>query len=232
MLRRRAHGRGGPQRQVIVPQPVYNKGWERIICVASGPSLTAEQGFIISSASEWKVIVVNNSWERVLMADVLYGGDQRWWVEYWRKVKEGFNGECWTGDRWAAHKYGLNFVQLYDQPGLSTQSGIAHSGGNSGYVALNLAYFFGARRIVLAGYDFQRTYGMDHWHGAHPESMGQLPLSVCASRSFDEVGDWVDRMERMAYDLDTAGVSVINASIETALGCFRRRDLVEALQCP
>lgn len=225
------------RRPSTVPTPVFNKKWERVICVASGPSLTAEQGFIISTASDWKVIAVCNTWERVPMADVLYAGDQRWWVHYEKKVRENFNGECWTGDRWAAYKYGLNFVQLYDNPGLSTQVGIVHSGNNSGYAALNLAYLFGARKIILAGYDFQRTYGRDHWHGDHPDTLGALPAHTAStfssgnSGNLDEVGDWVDRMNRMSEDLAENGVSVINASIETALYCFRRGDLAEALRC-
>lgn len=217
---------------MVVPKPVFNKGWERIVCVASGPSLTAEQGFLISTASDWKVIAINTTWQRVPMADVIYACDQNWWKRYHMDVAAKARGECWTQDRWAAHKYGLHHVQAYDRPGLSREVGVIHSGGNSGYQALNLAYLFGAREIILVGYDFQRTYGMSHWHGDHPLGMGPVPDGngqYIVSGSMDSIGDWVDRMQQMAADLEVADVRVSNASIETALPWFERVDLRSAL---
>lgn len=238
MLQRRPGGRGGPsgRTRVIVPQPMFNKGWERVICVASGPSLTAEQGFRISAAAGWKVIAVNTSWQRVPMADVLYACDQNWWKMYHLQVQDRFHGECWTADRWSAHKYGLNFVQTYDRPGLSREIGVIHSGANGGYQAVNLAYLFGARRIVLVGYDMMMTYGLSHWHGEHPEGLGTLPAAGYKTFAASGAGDgrfvdWIDRFRDLAYDLREDGVRVANASIETALPWFRRAPLESAL-CP
>ncbi len=228
MIRRRPGGRGVRPPPVVQKQPVFDKGWDKIICVASGPSLTAEQGFRISCASGWKVIAVNNSWERVPMADVLYACDQRWWTLYHEQVAKRFQGECWTGDRWAAHKYGLCHVQLYDNPGLSLQQGIIHSGGNGGYQAVNLAYQFGAKRIILVGYDFQRTYGMDHWHGAHVKELGELP----GSDSSDDIHDWVRRFRALAHDLQDLNVRLINCSIESALDMVPRDSLDNELEVP
>jgi hypothetical protein len=213
---------------------VFNKHWERIICVASGPSLTAEQGFLISTASDWKVIAVNTTWQRVPMADVLYACDQNWWKMYHMAVKAKFRGECWTADRWAAHKYGLNRVQTYDNPGLSREIGVIHSGANSGYQAVNLAYLFGARQIILVGYDMQLTYDLSHWHGDHPPGLGALPKAGYSNSGIDDgrFDDWVSRFKALAEDLALDRVEVLNASIETALPWFRRVPLADALQCP
>jgi hypothetical protein len=207
-----------------------------VICVASGPSLSAEQGFRISSIGpEWKVIVINTTWQRVPMADLLYACDDHWWKHSHPAVASAFHGECWTASRWAAHRYGLNFVQAYDEPGLSRQPGIIHSGGNSGYQAVNLAYLFGARKIILVGYDMQRTYGMSHWHGDHPPFMGALPLPQMpyglgtVSDPPTGMHDWVRRFFQLARDLHEEGVVVSNASIHTALPWFHTCTLEEAL---
>ncbi len=233
MLLRRPGGRGGPVQVTRPKLPVFNKGWEKIICVASGPSLTAEQGFQISCTSDWKVIAVNNTWQRVPMADVLYACDQQWWKMYYLDVAARFKGESWTGDRWAAHKYGLCHVQLYDKPGLSVEHGVIHSGANSGYQAINLAYHFGAREILLVGYDMQMTYGMSHWHGDHDSNLPPMP-NVNGGRtplvsSYAEFPMWVARFEDLAKDLHDTGVKVTNCSIETALPWFRRGELAECL---
>jgi hypothetical protein len=229
-LLRRPGGRGAPVFKRPPPAPVFHKGWERIICVASGPSLTAEQGFLISCASGWKVIAINNTWQRVPMADVLYACDQQWWKRYHMDVAAKFRGECWTGDRWAAHKYGLCHVQLYDKPGLCLEHGTIYSGANSGYQAVNLAYHFGAREILLVGYDMQMTYGMSHWHGDHPQGLIPMPAVGYSGSGCDpEFPQWVDRFEVMADDLHSANVAVTNCSIETALPWFPRAELSKCL---
>jgi hypothetical protein len=172
---------------------------------------------------------VNNSWLRVPMADVLFAGDQYWWQQYHHDVEQGFDGECWTVDLWTAHEYGLHFVQSYDHPGLSTQIGVVHTGSNSGYAAVNLAYLFGAKRIVLVGYDYQRTYGQDHWHGMHVNTLGKLPVGKMVSGDLEEMPDWIARFRTLAFDLQERGVRMMNASLETAIDCVERLDLEEAL---
>lgn len=87
-----------------------------------------------------------------------------------------------------------------------------HEGGNSGYQAINLAFHAGVRRIVLLGYDMQRTGGRSHWFGDHP---GRLNVASPYER-------WVRDFASIAADLEAEGVEVINASRETALECFRR----------
>lgn len=120
-----------------------------------------------------------------------------------------------TRDAGAAHRYGLEWIRSENAPGLSLDPEVIHEGGNSGYQALNLAYHAGAGRIVLLGYDMQRTGGRAHWFGDHPRGLQ-------VSSPFE---DWRRRFDALAADLARAGVEVINASRETALTCFRRAPL-------
>jgi hypothetical protein len=167
----------------------------------------------------WRVIVVNNTWELLPWADVLYACDLRWWERYGAQAK-AFTGEKWTLCPNAATRYRLKRVGKRDGEGLCTEPGHVNTGGNSGYQAVNLAWHFGARRIVLLGFDMHRQNG-GHWHGEH-ENMLSAPDSHIAC--------WVRRFEPLARDLDRAGVEVVNATPGSALRCFRMAGMTEALR--
>lgn len=76
---------------------------------------------------------------------------------------------------------------------------------------------------MLLGYDFQATGHKSHWHGDHPPGL---------SNSRRRYASWLQPMNALARDLERLGVEVVNATRETALTCFRRIELQEALQCP
>lgn len=217
-LIRRPGGRGGPAPGIR--KPTYNRGWTHVICVASGPSLTIEQAQRITIARPgWRVIAVNNTWERVPEADVLLALDRSWWEMHLPSVLKRYRGECWTSNRWIAHRAGLHLVEASDEPGLSAVNGRIHTGGNGGYSAMGLAYLFGARTILLAGFDFQDSYGQAHWHGNHP-----LPLNQ--DRPF---AGWLQRLPPLIRGLEEQGVRIVNCSIETAIDCIPRGDLTSCL---
>ena len=147
---------------------------------------------------------------------MLYACDDKWWEKYHREVVEsGFAGELWTQDNRAAQKYGLRRIQGMHAPGLGRN--MVHWGGNSGYQAINLAYLWGAQRIVLLGYDMQKTGGQSHWFGDHPQGLNRN----------SPYAEWVKRFDRLATDLRDEGVEVFNATRETALTCFPRTPIEE-----
>ena len=100
-------------------------------------------------------------------------------------------------------------------------NGFIHQGGNSGYQAINLAYLFGASAIVLLGFDCsQSKTGEAHWFGQHgPRLTQQQPFAL-----------WQANFPALAQDLANSGTRVINASRETALRCFERASLADALK--
>lgn len=103
--------------------------------------------------------------------------------------------------------------------GLNTKPGEVNSGLNSGFQAINLAYHFGARRIVLLGYDMQHTGGKTHWHGDHPRGLTNA----------EGISSWVKYFRPLAEDLARLGVEVVNCSTDTALTCFTRAPLEATL---
>ena len=146
-------------------------------------------------------------WETLPSADVLYVGDSTWWNYYIDKVQSEFRGECWTLDRRCAHDYDLCHIEHSDEEGLCILPGRIHCGSDSGYAAIGLAYQFGARHILLTGFDYQDTGGMSHSHGDHPQGLGQ-------ERPHDK---WLARIPKLVADLRDVGVWVTNCTTQTAI---------------
>ena len=58
-----------------------------------------------------------------------------------------------------------------------------------------------------------------HWHGEHPGCLKkEMPIKT-----------WLKNFPKLAEDLKGEGVEVINSTRDTALECFNRIDLEEAL---
>lgn len=106
-------------------------------------------------------------------------------------------------------------MSVRPDPGLCVREGCVNSGGNSGYQAVNLAYGLGAERIVLLGFDMQKTGGRSHWHGDHE---GGLP-------NLGRLDHWAARFVALGADLRAAGVPVVNCTRQTAITCFPILDL-------
>lgn len=202
--------------------------WRRIVVLASGPSLTLEQTRRVGRArlEGWRAIAVNDTWRLLPSADVLYACDGKWWEMHYAAVRAGFAGELWTQaragaarDRLKLERFELEHVEGRNGRGLCTAPGAINTGGNSGFQAINLAYHFGAREIVLVGFDMQNTGGRAHFFGDHPDGLPQAA----------DPGQWISNYDDLAPDLAREGIVVYNATAETALRCFPRVPLERAL---
>ncbi|TJV20605.1 MAG: hypothetical protein E5Y04_31665 [Mesorhizobium sp.] len=155
-------------------------------------------------------------------ADVLYAHDLAWWNA--ASGASQFAGLKITQDPVAASQWGLRRVALergsdrlqLDRPGT------IGSGGNSGFQALNLAVQFGARKVILVGYDMRIDLGI-HWHGKHPRLMN--------NPSTKNVERWRRCLDNAAEMLAHLGIAVINCSPVSTLSRFPKMSLEEALAC-
>lgn len=128
-----------------------------------------------------------------------------------------------TADRQAAARYGLRLVRVAEADRMCmAQAGVIGSGGNSGFQALNLALQFGARRIVLVGFDLNLVGGV-HWHGRHAPRLNN-PTAANLAR-------WAERLDSQAAAIAALGVEILNASPTSALQAFPKVRLEDALTC-
>jgi hypothetical protein len=182
--------------------------------------LTAQDSTLATAKA--RTIAVGDAWRLAPGADLLYHADAPWWDHY-QGVPE-FRGERWTQDKvWgpeSAQRWGLRVARSELLPGVSFDQACIHQGWNSGFQAFNLAVLFGASRIILVGFDMQAKNGKQHFNGNHPAGLNRdSPYRL-----------FVSEFNRAAQQLADAGIEVINASRETALTCFPRQDLGDALQ--
>jgi hypothetical protein len=194
--------------------PDLGKRWdgETVVIFGSGPSLTNEQ---VEAARllNAKYIAINDTYKFAEFADVLYGCDYKWWNHHFEDIV--FAGEMWTQDIRARREFGLNWVLGRAKAGLGKD--YIHFGSHSGYQAINLAYLWGASRIILLGYDCRSIEGKAHWFGQHPAGLNQ-------QQGF---GTWLSHYTQLADDLDAEGVEVINATPESAIRVFTDKPITE-----
>jgi hypothetical protein len=96
----------------------------------------------------------------------------------------------------------------------------AMGSGNSGAGAIVLAVTFGARRVILLGYDCQHTGGKAHWHGNHPKGLGNA----------GSVNKWPAQFADIAKKFSS--IDIVNCTRSTALTCFKRTELESELCLP
>lgn len=191
--------------------------------VAGGPSLTAPD--VAHCRGRARVLAVNDAWRLAPWADLLYAADGAWWRAH--RGVPGFAGQRVTqnhgsDDVKAAREFGIPMVNVAIKAGLSDTPGLLHSGHNSGHQALDLAVQLGASRILLLGYDMQpRADGVRHWFGEHPAGLNRTDPNTFAL--------WRVAFAQAAEDCRRRGVEVINCSRVTALDCFPRLPIEQAL---
>lgn len=207
---------------------ISRKDWKArpAVVVAAGPSLTREDVEIVRASREAdriRVISVSNAWKLCSpWADAYFAGDRRYWIEYLAAMlRFGVpRDRLVTCCNVTAKKEAIQFVRAANQPGLGTF--VLHTGGNSGWMGLNLAYLYGARRIYLLGFDMMLGPAAEkHFDGAHT---GRCDVAL-------NFAEWIHRIRKAKPDLDRLGCQVMNLSRRTALDCFPR-STVEAELLP
>lgn len=196
-------------------RPDWYQDWSGDVAavVASGSSV--RQYDVDLLRGKCRVAVVNNSWELAPWADVLYAADRNWWEEYHGRASAVFGGQMVSPDAPVAKRFGLRLVGLLPESTehvgrISLEPGVLGRGGNSGFQCLNLVVQFGARRVILLGFDFCG----DHWHGEH-----KSPLRNAQQCTMDK---WAGRLDAASSQLRDAGVDVILCSGPSLLNKYRR----------
>lgn len=102
------------------------------------------------------------------------------------------------------------------------EPGVIGWGGNSGFMALNLAAQFGARRILLIGFDMHAASGV-HWYGKNTGRDMRNP----EDRNFIH---WRKAMNDQAPVLRRYGIEVVNGSAGSAVAAFPKMSVEDTLK--
>ena len=197
---------------------------QTIVCVASGPSLTAEQ---LALVRDLPMVAVNDAVRLAPWADVLYSSDRGWW-RYYQGV-EAFKGLRVSigrkkGDAssiTAPGCLGVTVLEHTGDEGLEWAPTGLRSGKHSGYAAINLAVHLGARRVLLLGYQGGPVAGRSHFFGRHPSGLNESTETHYAH---------FRRMyETLVAPLALAKIEVVNCTPGSAITVFPAVSLEFAL---
>lgn len=185
--------------------------WEgqTVAILGGGPSLTLEQ---VELARNFRRIATNNAFMGKLgdpYADVLCWNDGRWFDRNKHLIQQhkGQYKITWVS-RKGMEPLGVKELEREWGKPLSAHPQRV-SGGNTGHGAINLAFLFGASRILLLGFDMTSERG-HNWHDYHKKHASE--------RRYKEV--FIPGLNKMAPLLKAAGVEVLNCTPGSALKCF------------
>lgn len=185
----------------------------KIVCIASGPSLTQEDVDYCRGKAD-KVYVTKECFKMAPWADLCYAADADWW-DFWKGLPE-FKGEKWTCEPEAAKKWGITHIPYRVDLHWSKDKSVVATGGNSGFQLVNLAELHGATEIILLGYDLGFKGGDKHW----------WDKTIKRDSRPSNYNEWIKRWH-LAVPHITA--KVYNATRQTYLTCFPRVELKDVL---
>lgn len=183
------------------------------ICIATGASVT--QADVDLCKGKGRVYAVKEAYLMAPWADVLYCADEDWIAN--KKGVPEFGGEKWTVSNEAARKWGWRYVKGTTDIEWGASIDLIAYGGNSGFQAFNLAVVQGAKKVVLIGYDYGLTGKTKHWYDGTEHARESRPSNY---------QQWTERMHKAARHIP---VPVINCSLDSAIKCFPKMTVAEAL---
>lgn len=196
-------------------QPNWTDRTAVIIC--AGPSLTDGQ-IEAARTSGAKLIAVNTAYLYAPWTHIVFGSDFMFWKVHGDRIKKQTPSALWTTDSSAAERFQINRQRAGQRDGLGLT--VCHMFGNSGMNAINVAYLWGARKVLLLGMDMKLgSAGEKHRHGDHEKGLTQ-------AQCFEE---WIHKGKRLAEDLKTQGCDVANCTPGSALPWFRMSTIQEEL---
>jgi hypothetical protein len=193
-------------------------GGETCFLLGGGPSL---RNFDASVLRGRRVIAINRSFRLAPWADVLYFCDRTWWLSDGAEVLRDFTGKYIVTIAAVKNEPRIRILENSGPGGLElAPTGLRH-GTNSGFQSINLAFHFGARRIVLLGFDQKIEGNATHWHGGYGVAPEVVHHAIKARM--------LPYFPTLVEPLKSLGVEVWNATPGSALDCWPRVELAEIL---
>jgi len=198
---------------------------ETVFIIGGGPSLLDLDLTPIHSRA---VLGCNNAFELGPWVDVTYFGDKPWW--FWNQDKLlKYSGLIVTSndDEFFEANPRIKVMRREMRFGISKNPSRVCWNKNTGGSSINLAVHFGAKRIVLLGFDMKvsdngRAGNWGHnWHDNHKPHKGHKPTIYQKNM--------LPHFVPIKKVLDELGIECINANMGSALEIFQKIPLEEVL---
>ena len=191
--------------------------------IGTGPSLTLEQILLLDEYGIPK-FGANRAYEFNL--HVHYSCNWQFYDVYWKELKNRFC-HWWTCQQIAADKYGIRYIAEKWMDGLCRDPDYISPHHGSGPALINLAYHYGARKIILIGWDMRypgrkdnRTYTLPrHYFGEYDPALQHWPRTGPNG----ELEGLIDEMKTI--NPADYGLDIVNCTPGSALHHFRMGDL-------
>ena len=198
-----------------------------VAIIGGGPSIIGQDLTPIQGEGV-RVIGVNNAFELGSWVDVCFFGDANWYPHNTKRLG-GFSGLLVTNcesDR-------LDSIRRVRRVKRKNGFGIEENPRrglrwnlNSGAAAINLAVWFGAKKVVLVGFDMGMKEGAPryghNWHNRHE--------GLLVPREHVYQSKFMKGFPKIKKDLDEMGVECVNATVGGNLDVFPREGLEEAVR--
>lgn len=195
-----------------------------VFILGGGPSLADMNLKLLDGQN---IIGVNQAFKITdCFVPVCYSGDRRWYHWNVNRLTE-YRGVLYTSYPHFVPNPKVPTINLgrVSMKGISTKSrnSIAWN-QNSGASAVNLAYWLGARRVVLLGFDMDHKGGKFNWHTDYPtikrRSNGRWP---------NPYPKFLECWRQIAIDAKNIGLEIFNATPGSKLNIFHKKDFTEFL---
>lgn len=205
-----------------------------VVIVGSGDSLSDAQVALVRKRitdDAIRCIAINNTAWRIPEAHVIYACDSAWWrcrdeatgKKYAQLVAELCpNIERWSCDT-QCKDFGCNIIPAKGGRGISPMDDPKIMRGSAGGTqAVGMAIKWGAKHIVLIGFDAKRgSTGKAHYFGDHDAKQLPNPQPMAAwAKEYDELAAPAEKMGiRIAQcSLSTATTKLIRSTLEEEIG--------------
>lgn len=191
---------------------------ETVVVVGTGPSV--KDVSLEVARGRTRVFVIKSEYKFAPWADALYGIDTGWWIA--NRGAPDFLGLKFSPSPTACRLFNLRQIKTKARAEILTKetgvvgAGLKTGGGHSGFQAINLAVQFGAKRILLVGFDMVGGRRLAHEQGV-------------AKQMSSRVAAWRKDMDDAAPQFDRLGVDVINCSAVSALTAYPKATLEQVL---
>ena len=195
-----------------------------VAIIASGPSTASADLTLLKNG--FTVLAIKTNVDLCPWADACYGCDGDWWID--RNGLPEFQGRKFTNDGPAKSRFNLEKIKVHAHVDklLFKKPGIIGGGGCSGFQCINLAVQFGARRIMLVGFDMhpEDKHDRPHWYGRNAWPGSWNPSEKDYVR-------WRGAIDGAADELNKRRIFVVNASLRSALQNYPKARFDMAAGC-